>query len=159
MNTAGNNREESVVTVLITVLYPVEGRCRKRGCEREEAPESDSRYAESESGAQSAGRKNLEICSKLLSIQCLFGGPDRDRTDDLFHAMVGVKTQIIDGTVHTSRHNRQKRHNWRYLLPICCQIYLAGQRADRVGSARLLLPWWAKSDGQSGHAGVANPCV
>jgi hypothetical protein len=35
------------------------------------------------------------------------GGPDRDRTDDLFHAMIGVMGQIIDGTVLTNRHNRQ----------------------------------------------------
>ena len=37
----------------------------------------------------------------------LFGGPDRDRTDDLFHAMIGVMGQIIDGTVLTNWHNRQ----------------------------------------------------
>ena len=36
-----------------------------------------------------------------------FGGPDRDQTDDLFHAMIGVMGQIIDGTVLTNRHNRQ----------------------------------------------------
>jgi len=35
------------------------------------------------------------------------GGPDRDRTDDLFHAMIGVMGQIVDGTVLTNRHNRQ----------------------------------------------------
>ena len=48
------------------------------GGEWKEAPESDSRYAESESGAQFAGSKNLAICSKLLNIQCLLGGPGRD---------------------------------------------------------------------------------
>jgi hypothetical protein len=69
-----------------------------------------------------------------------FGGPGRDRTDDLFHAMVGMKTQIIDGTTLMSRHNRQKRHNWHYLLPKRCQIYPAGQRADRVGSAQIVQP-------------------
>jgi hypothetical protein len=37
----------------------------------------------------------------------IIGGPDRDRTDDLFHAMIGVMGQIIDGTVLTNRHNRQ----------------------------------------------------
>jgi hypothetical protein len=58
----------------------------------------------------------------------LIGGPDRDRTDDLFHAMVGMKMQIIDGTVLTSRHNRQKRHNRHYLLPNCCQILPSGPK-------------------------------
>ena len=38
----------------------------------------------------------------------LIGGPDRDRTDDLFHAMVSTKSQIIDGIVLTSWQNRQK---------------------------------------------------
>jgi hypothetical protein len=37
----------------------------------------------------------------------LIGGTGRDRTDDLFHAIIGVMGQIIDGTVLTSRHNRQ----------------------------------------------------
>jgi hypothetical protein len=52
----------------------------------------------------------------------LFGGPDRDRTDDLFHAMECFKSQIIDGTGLMSRYSRQNRHNRRYLLPKCCQI-------------------------------------
>jgi len=51
----------------------------------------------------------------------IFGGPDRDRTDDLFHAMEALKTQIIDGTALTSRHSRQKRHNGRYLRAKCGQ--------------------------------------
>jgi hypothetical protein len=52
------------------------------------------------------------------------GGPGRDRTDDLFHAMECIKPQIIDGTALTSRQNR---HNRCYLLPKCCQIH--NQRA------------------------------
>jgi hypothetical protein len=44
----------------------------------------------------------------------LIGGPDRDRTDDLFHAMEQIKPQNIDGTVLTNRHNRQKRPTGRY---------------------------------------------
>jgi len=33
----------------------------------------------------------------------LIGGPDRDRTDDLFHAMVGMNLQIIVGMMFMSR--------------------------------------------------------
>ena len=62
------------------------------------------------------GFANLLICKGL------FGGPDRDRTDDLFHAMECFKSQIIDGTGLMSRYSRQNRHNRRYLLPKCCQI-------------------------------------
>jgi predicted nuclease of restriction endonuclease-like (RecB) superfamily len=34
-----------------------------------------------------------------------------------------IESQIADGTVLTSRHSRQSRHDRRYLLPNCCQIY------------------------------------
>jgi hypothetical protein len=37
-----------------------------------------------------------------------------------------IEPQIIYGTVLTSRHSRQNRHNRHYLLPNCCQIYLSG---------------------------------
>lgn len=37
----------------------------------------------------------------------VIAGPGRNRADDLFHAMIGVMGQIIDGTVLTNRHNRQ----------------------------------------------------
>jgi hypothetical protein len=52
------------------------------------------------------------VAGKILASQAyvnkgFIGGPDRDRTDDLFHAMIGVMGQIIDGTVLTNRHNRQ----------------------------------------------------
>jgi hypothetical protein len=53
----------------------------------------------------------------------LVGGPDRDRTDDLFHAMEEVQPQIVDGTVLMSRHNRQNRHTGRYLRAKCGQHY------------------------------------
>jgi integrase len=48
------------------------------------------------------------------------GGPDRDRTDDLFHA---IKPQNTDGTVLMNRHNRQKRPTGRYLRAKCGQNY------------------------------------
>ncbi len=67
----------------------------------------------------------------------LIGGPGRDRTDDLFHAMVGIGPQVIDGRALTNRYNRQKRHNWHYLLPKCCQICPAGQWADCVDQPKL----------------------
>jgi hypothetical protein len=51
------------------------------------------------------------------------GGPDRDRTDDLFHAMEAIKPQNTDGTVLMNRHNRQKRPTGRYLRAKCGQNY------------------------------------
>jgi hypothetical protein len=51
----------------------------------------------------------------------LFGGPDRDRTDDLFHAI--LEPQNIDGTVFMNRHNRQKRPTGRSLRAKCGQNY------------------------------------
>jgi hypothetical protein len=47
----------------------------------------------------------------------IIGGLDRDRTDDLFHAMELVKPQIIDDTALTSRLSRQDRQN----RDVCCQ--------------------------------------
>ena len=58
---------------------------------------------------------------------------DQDQAADHFHAMVGIGPQVIDGKTLTNQYNQQKRHNWRYLLPKCCQICPAGQWADRVG--------------------------
>ena len=55
-----------------------------------------------------------------------FGGPDRDRTDDLFHAI----PQIIEGTALTSRLSRQNRHNRRYSRQRCDKLLAAGQWAD-----------------------------
>jgi len=56
-----------------------------------------------------------------------------DRTDDLFHAMEAVLTQIIDGTVLTSR---QKRPNGRYLRAKCGQnMTPGGQRAGLCGTS------------------------
>ncbi len=36
----------------------------------------------------------LALMAKVLGI---IGGPDRDRTDDLFHAMEVLKSYVIDG--------------------------------------------------------------
>ena len=63
----------------------------------------------------------------------LIGGPDRDRTDDLFHAMEQIKPQNIDGTVLTNRHNRQKRPTGRYLRAKC------GQNHNQVANG--LIVW------------------
>jgi len=63
----------------------------------------------------------------------IFGGPDRDRTDDLFHAMEAIKPQNTDGTVLMNRHNRQKRPNGRYLRAKC------GQNLNQV--ANRLIVW------------------
>ena len=43
----------------------------------------------------------------------IIGGPDRDRTDDLFHAMEARYRRFIDGKGLMSRHNRPKRPNRR----------------------------------------------
>jgi hypothetical protein len=51
----------------------------------------------------------------------LVGGPGRDRTDDLFHAMEWLEPQIIDGTALRNRQNRQKRPTGRYLRAKCGQ--------------------------------------
>ena len=63
----------------------------------------------------------------------MFGGPDRDRTDDLFHAMEAIKPQNTDGTVLMNRHNRQKRPTGRYLRAKC------GQNLNQV--AKGLIVW------------------
>ncbi len=55
------------------------------------------------------------------------GGPDRDRTDDLFHAMEHVKSQMADGKALMSRHNRQNRPNGRYLRAKCGQTTASGR--------------------------------
>ena len=62
---------------------------------------------------------------KLRSLKYLrlYGGPDRYRTDDLFHAMECQQPQNIDGTVLMNRHNRQKRPAGRYLRAKCGQNY------------------------------------
>ena len=51
----------------------------------------------------------------------LIGGPDRDRTDDLFHAMERRHGRFVDGKGLTSRLSRKKRPNRRSMLPICYQ--------------------------------------
>jgi len=63
----------------------------------------------------------------------IFGGPDRDRTDDLFHAMECLKPQNIDGTVLINRHNRQERPSGHYLRAKC------GQNSNQV--AKGLIVW------------------
>ena len=62
-----------------------------------------------------------------------FGGPGRDRTDDLFHAMEFVKPYLIDGKDLNSRMSRQKppkpacfatKMLPKCVLPICYQTHL-----------------------------------
>ncbi len=43
----------------------------------------------------------------------VIGGPGRDRTDDLFHAMERPEWRFVDGKGVMSRLNRQNRPNWR----------------------------------------------
>ncbi len=93
--------------------------------------------------------RQIEICYQVATkpflgvryVVEIIGGPDRDRTDDLFHAMMGIEPQIIDGTALTNRHNRQKRAQWG---TICGQnagkISPGGQGADRVESAQFSFP-------------------
>ena len=57
----------------------------------------------------------------------VFGGPDRDRTDDLFHAMEMQTWSAIESKRVNDRIGRQNRHKQRNLLPNCYQI-------ERVGS-------------------------
>jgi len=47
-------------------------------------------------------------------------------TDNLFHAMLRIEPQTIDGTVVTNRHNRQNRSVRHNLLPKCYQIQPRG---------------------------------
>jgi len=54
------------------------------------------------------------------------GGPGRDRTDNLFHAMEMQWTHVLDGKELTGRNGRQNRQNWRNLLPICYQNLRVG---------------------------------
>ena len=51
----------------------------------------------------------------------IIGGPDRDRTDDLFDAMECLVPQDIDGTVLMNRHKRHKRPTGHYLRAKCGQ--------------------------------------
>ena len=66
----------------------------------------------------------------------LIGGPDRDRTDDLFHAMEVPRWRFVDGKGLTSRLSRQNRPTRRSMLPICYQLSIERARADMWGSAR-----------------------
>ena len=43
----------------------------------------------------------------------MIGGPDRDRTDDLFHAMEARYGNFVDGKGLMSRYSRPKRPNRR----------------------------------------------
>jgi len=47
----------------------------------------------------------------------IIGGPDRDRTGDLFHAMEAQITFIIENKWLMRRHNRPNRHSRRGLAP------------------------------------------
>jgi len=53
----------------------------------------------------------------------LIGGPDRDRTDDLFHAMECFKSQIIERhRTYESVQSAKTGTIGDILLPKCCQI-------------------------------------
>jgi hypothetical protein len=74
---------------------------------------------------------------EVVLFRGVVGGPDRDRTGDLFHAMEEFKPQNIDGTALTNRHNRQKRLNGRYLRAKCGQpTTQVAKGLIRVGSAQ-----------------------
>ncbi len=81
--------------------------------------------------APSEGEMSIRRCRQIHRKKGDIGGPDRDRTDDLFHAM--LEPQIIDGTALTSRQSRQNRHNRRYLRQRCDKLLAAGQWADPCG--------------------------
>jgi hypothetical protein len=71
----------------------------------------------------------------------VIGGPGRDRTDDLFHAMEQLKPQTIDGTVLNNRNNRQKRPTGHDLRAKCGQNYnQVAEGLIRVGSAQTPQP-------------------
>jgi len=76
------------------------------------------------------------VVSKLLKY---FGGPDRDRTDDLFHAMEVPRWCFIDGKGLMSWLSRRNRPNRREMLPICYQLSIEQARADSWGISPILL--------------------
>src|ERR1700691_2727452 len=75
----------------------------------------------------------------------MIGGPDRDRTDDLFHAMEQFEPQNTDGTVLMNRHNRQKRPTGRYLRAKC------GQNLNQVANGLIV---WNQPNISSAHHSV-----
>jgi hypothetical protein len=64
----------------------------------------------------------------------LFGGPDRDRTDDLFRAI--FEPQNIDGTVLTTGRTGRKGPMGAICGQNAGKLQPSGQRADRVESAQ-----------------------
>jgi len=74
------------------------------------------------------------VVSQVYIKKGFIGGPDRDRTDDLFHAMLWVKAHIIDLMRLMRRINRQNRPSRRYLLPKCYQIFNQWEAGRPVGS-------------------------
>ena len=77
---------------------------------------------------RSPGKTRSCILKMSRKIVELFGGPDRDRTDDLFHAMEVPKWHFVDGKGLMSRLSRRNRPSGRSMLPICYQI------SNRAGS-------------------------
>jgi hypothetical protein len=63
------------------------------------------------------------------------GGPGRDRTDDLFHAMELGNRPFVDGKGLMSRRSRQNRFNRRIFLKICYQNSIGHCGLDCGGSA------------------------
>jgi hypothetical protein len=80
----------------------------------------------SEGGAEREPAGEIPSATRDLK----FGGPGRDRTDDLFHAMERQKQQLADGKDFNSRMSRQKPSKSarfatkmlpKRVLPICYQ--------------------------------------
>jgi len=63
--------------------------------------------------APSEQQEATEGMSEVAQNNQVIGGPDRDRTDDLFHAMEVPRWRFVDGKGLTSRLSRQNRPNRR----------------------------------------------
>jgi hypothetical protein len=75
-----------------------------------------------------------QICDFKETTSVVYNGSDRDRTDDLFHAMEARRRRFVDGKGLMSRYSRPKRPNRRKMLPICYQ------NSNRAGTG------WAVGD-------------
>jgi hypothetical protein len=78
-------------------------------------------------------RSSYSLAACLSDKSLIFGGPDQDRTDDLFHAMEAVRNQNIDGKALINWRSRQNWPNRLYLLPKCPKFLGSGPRADLCG--------------------------
>jgi hypothetical protein len=88
MKIEGNDLEDSTVTVYIAIRYPVNDRCRN---EEARGRKQQNRIRDTlilTLEPNFCAEKNWIDFSKLFNINDLIGGPDGDRTDDIFHAIV-----------------------------------------------------------------------